>query len=126
MQLLFVLIGNEKTVISVKNVSRYPDGALLQGANVNDILNCFFFIDRAPKRTFAQTGEEISGVSGLPDGTFVYLLTKTINFGTLWRALEWKMLVYFTALWYILWSFEIFYGHLVYFVAIWYTYFVVI
>jgi hypothetical protein len=29
-------------------------------------------------------------------------------------------LVYFTAIWYILWPFGIFCGHLVYFVAIWY------
>jgi hypothetical protein len=29
-------------------------------------------------------------------------------------------LVYFMAIWYILWPFGIFYGHLVYFVAIWY------
>jgi hypothetical protein len=30
------------------------------------------------------------------------------------------MLVYFIAIWYILWPFGIFCGHLVYFVAIWY------
>jgi hypothetical protein len=29
-------------------------------------------------------------------------------------------LVYFMAIWYILWPFGIFYGHLVYFMAIWY------
>jgi hypothetical protein len=34
--------------------------------------------------------------------------------------MEWKMLVYFMAIWYILRPFGIFYGHLVYFTAIWY------
>jgi hypothetical protein len=29
-------------------------------------------------------------------------------------------LIYFMAIWYILWPFGIFYGHLVYFMAIWY------
>jgi hypothetical protein len=31
--------------------------------------------------------------------------TKNPNLGKSWRALEWKMLVYFTVIWYILWSF---------------------
>jgi hypothetical protein len=31
-------------------------------------------------------------------------------------------LVYFVAIWYILWPFAIFYGHLVYFVIIWYMF----
>jgi hypothetical protein len=30
-------------------------------------------------------------------------------------------LVYFMAIWYILWPFGILHGHLVYFMAIWYT-----
>jgi hypothetical protein len=29
----------------------------------------------------------------------VYLHTKNSNLGILWKALEWKMLVYFTAVW---------------------------
>jgi hypothetical protein len=36
------------------------------------------------------------------------------------RVLQWKMLVYFLDIWYILWTFGIFCGHLVYFVDIWY------
>jgi hypothetical protein len=31
-------------------------------------------------------------------------------------------LVYFMAIWYILWPFGIFYGHLVYFLVIWYIF----
>jgi hypothetical protein len=39
-------------------------------------------------------------------GTYIYLF--------------YDRLVYFTALWYILWPFGIFYGNLVYFIVIWY------
>jgi hypothetical protein len=46
--------------------------------------------------------------------------TKNINLGKFLGVLQWKILVYFMAIWYILWPFEIFYGHLVYFVVIWY------
>jgi hypothetical protein len=46
--------------------------------------------------------------------------TKNTNFGTFWRALVWKMLVYFRAIWNILRPFGIFYDHLVNFMALWY------
>jgi hypothetical protein len=41
--------------------------------------------------------------------------TKNTNLGQFWRVLQWKMLVYFMAIWYILWPFGIVYGYLVYF-----------
>jgi hypothetical protein len=47
--------------------------------------------------------------------------TKNPNLGKFWRAFEWKMLVYFMAIWNILWPFGIIYGHLEYFMAIWYN-----
>jgi hypothetical protein len=31
--------------------------------------------------------------------------TKNTNLGQFWRVLQWKMLVYFMAIWYILWPF---------------------
>jgi hypothetical protein len=37
----------------------------------------------------------------------IYFKTKNTNLGIFWRALEWKMLVYFTATWYNLWPFGI-------------------
>jgi hypothetical protein len=40
--------------------------------------------------------------------------------GKFWMDLQWKMLVNFVVLWYILNQFGIFCSHLVYFVAIWY------
>jgi hypothetical protein len=49
--------------------------------------------------------------SGLPDGLFFQ--TKNPNFGQFWRALEWKMLLYFMNIWDILWPFGIMYGSLV-------------
>jgi hypothetical protein len=50
----------------------------------------------------------------------VYFQTKNPKLGKFWRVLQWKMLVYFMAIWYILWSFCIFHGTLVYFVVILY------
>jgi hypothetical protein len=51
-----------------------------------------------------------------------YFQTQNPNLGKFWRVLQWKMLVYFmaiwstyiTAIWYILWPFGVFYGFLVY------------
>jgi hypothetical protein len=39
-----------------------------------------------------------------------------------WRALQWKILVYFLTIWSILRPLQIFYGHMSYFVVIWYVY----
>jgi hypothetical protein len=49
----------------------------------------------------------------------VYFQTKNPNF---WRALEWKMLVYFMTIWYILWQCGIIYGRLLLFLVIWYIF----
>jgi hypothetical protein len=38
---------------------------------------------------------------------------KYTNLGTFWKALQWKMLVYFAAISYNLWPFDIMHGHLV-------------
>jgi hypothetical protein len=56
---------------------------------------------------------------GLPDG---YFQTKNPNLGIFWRALDWKMFLYFMAVSNILRTFEIFYDHLVHFVSIWYIF----
>jgi hypothetical protein len=46
--------------------------------------------------------------------------TKNPNLGKFWRdALDWKMLIYFRAIWNVLQTFGIFYDHLVSFVFIW-------
>jgi hypothetical protein len=63
------------------------------------------------------------------DCQIVYFKTKNPNLGVYWRALECKMFVYFTAIWYNLlslgiiyvWSFGIVSGHLVYFSLLWYV-----
>jgi hypothetical protein len=44
----------------------------------------------------------------------VFFQTKNPHLGKFWRVLQWKLLVYFMPIWYIL------YGHLPYFMAIWY------
>jgi hypothetical protein len=48
-----------------------------------------------------------------------YFQAKNPSLGKFWRELQWKMLVYFMAIWSILQPFGIFCGHLVYFTAIW-------
>jgi hypothetical protein len=50
----------------------------------------------------------------------VYFQTKNPNLGKFWRALEWKMLVYFMTIWNILRQFGITYGRFVKVVVIWY------
>jgi hypothetical protein len=50
----------------------------------------------------------------------VYFHTKNPNFGIVWRALEWKLLEFYTAIWNILRPFGICHGSLVNVVIIWY------
>jgi hypothetical protein len=42
------------------------------------------------------------------------------NLGKFWRLLDWKILMYFMAIWNILQTFWIFYRHFGYFITIWY------
>jgi hypothetical protein len=56
----------------------------------------------------------ISG-SGLPDGMYIFI-PKIPILGKFWRVLQWKMLVYFMAIWSILRPF------FVYFTALWYIF----
>jgi hypothetical protein len=53
----------------------------------------------------------------------VYFQTKNPNLGKFWRALDWKMLIYFMAIRNILQTLDTFYDHLVHFVFIWYHFF---
>jgi hypothetical protein len=48
--------------------------------------------------------------------------TKNFNLDKFLRVLQWKILVYYMAMWSILWLFNIFCGHLVYFMVIWYIF----
>jgi hypothetical protein len=48
--------------------------------------------------------------------------TKNLNLGKFWRALDWKMLIYFMAIWNILRTFDIIYSLLSRFVVIWYIF----
>jgi hypothetical protein len=56
--------------------------------------------------------------SGKQGCQMVYLQSKNLNFGIIWRRLEWKMLVYFMVIWYNLRLFGIFYGYLVFVMAV--------
>jgi hypothetical protein len=59
---------------------------------------------------------------GVQGCQMVSFKTKNLNLGKFWRILDWKMLIYFMAIWNILHTFGIFYDHLVHFVFIWYTF----
>jgi hypothetical protein len=48
--------------------------------------------------------------------------TKNPNLGKFWRALDVKMLIYFSAIWNILRHFGILFDHLVHFVFVWYIF----
>jgi hypothetical protein len=52
----------------------------------------------------------------------VYFQTKIPILGKFWMVLEWKVLVYFMALWSVLRTFGIFHGHSVYFGYVWYIF----
>jgi hypothetical protein len=49
----------------------------------------------------------------------VYFQTKYLNLGKFWRALKWKILVYFIVIWNILRPIGIFYDHLVLLWLVW-------
>jgi hypothetical protein len=42
----------------------------------------------------------------------LYFKTKNPHLGKFWRVLQWKMLVYYMAIWSIIRLFSLFYGHL--------------
>jgi hypothetical protein len=48
----------------------------------------------------------------------IYFQTKNPNLGQFWKALDWKMLIPFMAIWNIFRTFAIFYDRLEYFVVI--------
>jgi hypothetical protein len=52
----------------------------------------------------------------------VYFQNKIPNLGKFWKALVWKTLLYFMAVWNISRTFVTFYDHLEHFVFIWYIF----
>jgi hypothetical protein len=57
-------------------------------------------------KDFSHFGKRF--LAGLPDGIFS---SQKPNLGKFWCALQWKLLVNFIAIWYILCTFDIFCGH---------------
>jgi hypothetical protein len=57
-----------------------------------------------------------------PGCQMAYFQTQNPNLGRFWRALQWKMLMYFMAYWSIEGPFVILCGQLLNFVAIWYIF----
>jgi hypothetical protein len=56
--------------------------------------------------TSSAAGALTKSAPGLPDGEICE--PKNTKFGTFWRALEWKMLLYFMVVWYIYGCYGIF------------------
>jgi hypothetical protein len=52
----------------------------------------------------------------------VYFQTQNPNLGKFWSSLDRKILIYFMAIYNILWTFGLFYDHLVHFVYFWYIF----
>jgi hypothetical protein len=76
-------------------------------------------------RKFAQSdhpGLKVRTVGQRQGCQRVYFQTKNSNLGKFWRALEWKMLVYFMTILSILRPNGIVYGSLAHFVVIWYAF----
>jgi hypothetical protein len=72
------------------------------------------------KATFFRSGQKPLKVRQRQGCQMVYFQTEDPNLGKFWRALQWKLLVCFMTIWSILRPSGLFYCHLVYFTAIWY------
>jgi hypothetical protein len=70
-----------------------------------------------------KVGEMVIKItSTYQDCQMVSFQTKNPKLGKFWRALAWKMLIYFMAIWNMLQKFGSFYDHFVHFVFIWYIF----
>jgi hypothetical protein len=77
---------------------------------------CFYIEEQhctLPPTTHSAIIANASAVGLAPDQgcQMVYFQTKNTSLGKFWRALQWKMLVYFMAILCMLQSCDIFYGH---------------
>jgi hypothetical protein len=84
----------------------------------------FFFFCKSNESKF-QTKETEKTVAQ-QGCQMVSFQTKNPNFGKFSRALDWKMLTYFMAMWNFLRTFGKFYDHLVHFELIWYIFSVLV
>jgi hypothetical protein len=67
--------------------------------------------------------EMVGNSSALRQGSqMVCFQTKSPDLGKFCRALDCKLLIYFMAIWNMLWTFGIFYDHLVHLAFIWYIF----
>jgi hypothetical protein len=74
---------------------------------------------------WAETKSIISAVSN-QGCQMAYFQTPSSILGKFWQVLQWKMLVYFKAIWSILRPSGIFFGHLVYWMEIWFIFSVLV
>jgi hypothetical protein len=72
--------------------------------------------------TFAKVPNTLVTFSKTRVARWLFFQTQNPNLGKYFRALDWKMLIYFMAFGNILRSFVKFHGHLEHFVLIWYIF----
>jgi hypothetical protein len=75
-------------------------------------LGKWLFVPAGQKNVFQSKKIAHSGGTGLPDGTYIFT-PKNPSWGKVRKVLQWKVLVYFMAVWSILRPFGVFCGHVV-------------
>jgi hypothetical protein len=82
----------------------------------------FFTTQSAAAHGPVQQRQKINFISNKirRSSSLVCFPTKNPNLGKFWRAFDWKMFIYFMAIWNILRTFGKVYDHLVHFELLWY------
>jgi hypothetical protein len=93
-----------KLGITISKVSRSQNAFKGETFALTKITSCGQCYKAPPRRL---AGADVKGCQ------MVCSQTKNPNFGKIWRALKWKMLVYFMTIWNILRPFSMIYGLLV-------------
>jgi hypothetical protein len=71
-------------------------------------------------RVYIEPFSNLGPTQKYPNWDFWFENIPSGKLGKFWKALQWKMLLYFMAIRYILWPFGIFFGNLVYVTPFWY------
>jgi hypothetical protein len=101
--LFSTLVGTTKPLV----VHKHPD----QRSELNVTLWSSFSILLIPLSAMKMVATNQIRQTANQGCQMVYFQTKNLNLGKSWRALAWKMLIYFMDIWNILLTFGIFYDH---------------
>jgi hypothetical protein len=104
---IIIYFGYNKT-LQYSTTALFPNKISLIGFQVKKLFGFFFQIFEIGSRSRSY----FSALISKQGCQMVCFRTKNPNLGKFWRALEWRMLVYFMPIWNMLWPFGIFNGHL--------------